>query len=149
MPRHCSTLLVCGNSRGWQMTQKFTLQCHQETIIQCKPRVSALNEFRVLMRQSFLLLNKDTSKVIHIFFFKKKCLLRKEPISKKSLPSFWQQTCGLGLCDVNLRSHMKAVTKSAAISSGKSTGLKDSHPSRSWSSGLNGLLQLFFSSYRF
>lgn len=39
---------------------------------------------------------------------------------------------------------MNAVTKSAAISSGKSTGLKDSYPSRSWSSRLNGLLQLFF-----
>lgn len=73
MWKHCSTLLVCSGTRGWQLKQRFTLQPHQKTTIQCKPGESALNEFGDLIRQSFLLSNKDTGKVIHDFF---QCLLK-------------------------------------------------------------------------
>lgn len=114
--KHGGTLLGCNNLRGWQMTHKFTLQCHQETIIPYRPWVSVLK----WINNSDVSENFSSIKPGHHFFW------RKEGTTEVLLPSFM-------VVDSDTKEQLQGNNKSQlSISSRATTGLKDSCLSRTW-----------------
>lgn len=122
--KHGGTLLGCNNLRGWQMTHKFTLQCHQDTIIPYQPWVRVLKWINN-SDANFLLLDQDTTKGIYSFIiiFLKKRRDNWNVVAQFYSCGFWHES----------KEQLQGNNKSQLmISSRASTGLKDSCLSRTW-----------------